>query len=43
VASGLALGAKVGVVAAAPAASLLRSDQLLGLLSLHQEHLFNGH
>jgi hypothetical protein len=28
VASGLALGAEVGVVAAAPAASLLKSDQL---------------
>jgi hypothetical protein len=32
VASGLALEAEVGVAAAAPAASLLRSDQLLGLL-----------
>jgi hypothetical protein len=30
-ASGLALEAEVGVTAAAPAASLLRSDQLLGL------------
>jgi hypothetical protein len=32
VASRLALGAEVGVVAAAPAALLLKSDQLLGLL-----------
>jgi hypothetical protein len=31
-ASGLALGAEVGVAAAAPTASLLKSDQLLGLL-----------
>jgi hypothetical protein len=31
VASGLALEAEVGVAAAAPAASLLRSDQSLGL------------
>jgi hypothetical protein len=31
-ASELALGAEVGVAAAAPAASLLESDQLLGLL-----------
>jgi hypothetical protein len=31
VASGLALEAEVGVTAAAPAASLLRFDQLLGL------------
>jgi hypothetical protein len=32
VASGLALEAEAGVAAAAPAALLLRSDQLLGLL-----------
>jgi hypothetical protein len=32
VASKLALGVEVGVVAAAPAALLLRSDQSLGLL-----------
>jgi hypothetical protein len=32
VASGLALGAEVGVAAATPAASLLRSDQFLGRL-----------
>jgi hypothetical protein len=35
VASGLAPEVEVGVAAAAPAASLLRSDQLLGLLGLH--------
>jgi hypothetical protein len=34
VASGLAPDVEVGVAAAAPAASLLRSDQLLGLLGL---------
>jgi hypothetical protein len=32
VASGLALEAEAGVVVTAPAASLLKSDQLLGLL-----------
>jgi hypothetical protein len=32
VASKLALGVEVGVATAAPAALLLRSDQLLGLL-----------
>ena len=43
-ASELAPEVEVGVAVVAPAALLLKSDQLLGLLEfLHQEHLHDSH